>query len=372
MDAEKKLTKVKTQLVLGHPFFGSVALNMHYRFDSKLKHLAATDGKTIVVNPEKFAQLTHDEAMFLIAHECMHPMLDHNWRRGSRSPKRWNIACDYAANELLTLEKIGTMPKGGYRDSHLYNQCNGVVDSIYNQLPDDDDGGGDGDDGGDGFDDCQDAEGTPAEKSQSQQEMKIMVAQAAQAAKMQGKLSANMQRLVDEVLEPKVDWRDVLQRFLQKAKTDSRTYARFNRRFLPQGLYLPSISGEQMGDLVFAVDCSGSIDDRQVSQFAAEIRVVKEDLMPSTIHVVYFDSEVTHTDSYGPDDILDIKPHGGGGTDFAPVFAKIEDMAIEPVAIVFLTDLYCSSFGNMPDAPVLWVTTGATEAPFGEIVKMEA
>jgi predicted metal-dependent peptidase len=202
--------------------------------------------------------------------------------------------------------------------------------------------------------------------------MKIMVAQAAQAAKMAGKLSGNMERLVAEVLEPKVDWRDVLQRFLQKAKTDSRTYARFNRRFLPQGLYLPTVSGERMGDIVFAVDCSGSIDDRQVSQFAAEIRVVKEDLMPSTIHVVYFDSEVTNTDSYGPDDTLDIKPHGGGGTDFAPVFAKIEDMGIEPVAIVFLTDLYCSSFGNMPDAPVLWVTTGATEAPFGEIVKMEA
>jgi predicted metal-dependent peptidase len=179
-----------------------------------------------------------------------------------------------------------------------------------------------------------------------------------------------MQRLVDEVLQPKVDWRDVMQRFLVKARTDQRSFARFNRRFLPQGIYLPTVSGEVMGEVVFAVDCSGSIDQHTVNQFAAEIRVVKDDLCPAHIHVLYFDSTVSHVESYGPEDELDIKPHGGGGTDFAPVFDKIVELGIEPVAVVFLTDLCCDSFGTQPDAPVLWVSTCEGKAPFGEVVLM--
>jgi predicted metal-dependent peptidase len=118
------------------------------------------------------------------------------------------------------------------------------------------------------------------------------------------------------------------------------------------------------------VDCSGSIGDAEIAQFAAEIRVVKEDLNPECIHVVYFDSEVCHAEQYGPDDPLDIKPHGGGGTDFAPVFAHIVEQGIEPVAIAFLTDLCCNSFGIQPAAPVLWVTTEPGKAPFGEVVEM--
>jgi len=180
-----------------------------------------------------------------------------------------------------------------------------------------------------------------------------------------------MQRLVDEVLQPKVDWRDVLQRFLVKARTDQRSFSRFNRRFIAQGMYLPSVSGEQMGEIVFAVDCSGSIDQKTINQFAAEISIVKDDLLPARIHVMYFDSEVSHVESYEPHDDLDIKPHGGGGTDFAPVFDKIIEHGFDPVAVVFLTDLCCNSFGNQPDAPVLWVTTDPGKAPFGEIVEMQ-
>jgi predicted metal-dependent peptidase len=229
------------------------------------------------------------------------------------------------------------------------------------------------DDDGDGsgpMDDCEDGEGSPAEQAQEQAEWKVKVAQAAQAAKMMGKLSANLQRLVDDVLQPKVDWRDVLQRFLVKARTDQRSFARFNRRFLPQGIYLPTVSGETMGEVVFAVDCSGSIDRATVNQFAAEVRVVKEDMCPTRIHVLYFDSVVSHVESYEPDDELDIKPHGGGGTDFAPVMDKIMELGIEPVAIVFLTDLCCNSFGTQPDAPVLWVSTEQGKAPFGEVTLM--
>ena len=364
-----KLAKAKTALILEHPFVGTIALSMPFEFDESIK-TAATNGKRIKFNPEFVDSLTDEEVKFLVAHECFHPMLEHNFRRGDRQHKKWNVAADYVINKLLTDESIGRMPKVGLLDPNIYSAGHGTSEGIYNILPDmPDDGSGPGDPGN-ALDDCEDGDGSPAEQQQQQAEWKVKVAQAAQAAKMMGKMSANMQRLVDEVLQPKVDWREVMQKFLVKARTDQRSFSRFNRRFIAQGLYLPSVSGEQMGEVCFAVDCSGSIDQKTVNQFAAEIKRVKEDLMPERIHVLYFDSEVSHVESYEQHDDLDIKPHGGGGTDFAPVFEKIIELGINPVAVVFLTDLCCNSFGDQPDAPVLWVTTDPGKAPFGEVVEM--
>jgi len=297
-------------------------------------------------------------------------MLEHNFRRGERNPRKWNRAADYVINELLTVEGVGKMPSGGLLNNSIYQAGNGTSDGIYNILEDEPEGEQGYADGVGSFDDCEDAEGGPAEQAQAQAEMKIQVAQAAQAAKMMGKMSANMQRLVDEVLQSKVDWRTVLQRFTQKARTDQRTYARPNRIFAAQGLYLPSVTGEVMGEMLFAVDCSGSTDQHELNQYVAGITAVKEDCRPTRIHVVYFDSKVSHYESYGPDDTLDIKPHGGGGTAFSPVFRYAEEHDINPVACVFLTDLYCSDFGTAPDYPVLWVSTGRDSAPFGEVVMM--
>jgi predicted metal-dependent peptidase len=358
----KRIIKARTALVLEHPFIGSIALNLPFKFDDNIP-TAATNGKNIKYNPRFVESLTDEELKFLVAHECFHPMLEHNFRRGGRSPRRWNQAGDYVINQLLTDDSIGKMPKDGLLNPHLHNAGNGTTDGIYNLLPEDDEGG-------DPMDDCEDGDGSPAEKEQQAAEWKVKVAQAAQAAKMMGKMSAGLERLVAEVLQPKVDWRDVWYRFFQRCKDDTRSYARPNRRFLAQGMYLPSASGETLGEVLFAIDCSGSINQQTIDQFAAEIRITKDDFNPMAIHLVYFDSEVSHYERFGRDDDLHVEPHGGGGTDFAPVFEFIKERQIEPIAIVFLTDLCCNSFGEQPDCPVLWVSTDEGTAPFGEVVVM--
>jgi predicted metal-dependent peptidase len=359
-----RLSKAKTSLVLEHPFVGTIALNMPFSFDYTIP-TAATNGKRVVFNPHFVDDLNDEELKFLVAHECFHPMLEHNYRRGERKHRKWNMAADYVINKLLVDEKIGRMPKVGLLDDNIHKAGGGTSEGIYNILPEQDESEPHGP-----LDHCEDGEGTPAEQAQEQAEWKVKVAQAAQAAKMMGTLSAGLERLVTDILQPKVDWRDVMQRFLVRCRNDERSYARFNRRFLAQGLYLPSVSGEVMGEVVFGVDCSGSIGQDTINQFAAEVKKVKDDLRPTAIHVLYFDSTVSHVEQYGPEDDLDIKPHGGGGTDFAPVFEKIDELGINPVAVVFLTDLCCDSFGNEPSCPVLWVTTDPGKAPFGEVVEM--
>ena len=364
---DRLLAKARTALVLEHPFIGNVALNMPFVKDYTCR-TAWTNGKRIGYNPHFIDSLNDEERKFVVAHECLHPMLEHTFRRGGRHHKKWNQAGDYVINKLLKDEGIGKLVKGCLDNDQLHQAGGGTTDGIYNLLPEPDDDGNNGH--GEPLDDCRDTEGSPADQAQAEAEWKVRVAQAAQAAKMMGKMSAGMQRLVDDVLQPKVDWREVLRKFVEKCKSDQRSWARPNRRFLSQGLYLPSVSGESLGEIAIAVDCSGSIDQETISQFAAEIRTIKEDGNPTKIHVVYFDSEVSHYESYGRDDDLDIKPHGGGGTAFSPVFTYFAEHDIDPVACIFLTDLCCDDFGNMPDYPVLWVSTDEGTAPFGEVVLM--
>ena len=379
MDTEKRLSKAKTALILEHPFVGNIALNMPFILTEDIP-TAATNGEKVMFNPNFCEELSDEELKFLVAHECMHPMLEHPFRRQERDIRVWNQAGDYVINQLLVDENMGKMPEGGLYDMDIWNKGGGTTDGIYKILPkegpNDDSNGGIGsvgNGGGDPLDQCLDAEGGQAETEQKASEWKVRVAQAAQAAKMMGKMSAGLERFVGKVLEAKVDWREVLQRFVEKCKDDTRSWARPNRRFLAQGLYLPTSSGEAMGELVVAVDCSGSIDEDTLDQFAAEVLTIKEDSNPSCIHVIYFDHKVSHYEKFTRDDELHIEPHGGGGTAFSPVFAYIEEHGIDPIACVFLTDLYCDDYGDEPPYPVLWIATDKdkTDAPFGEVVVMD-
>jgi predicted metal-dependent peptidase len=362
-----RLAKAKTSLILEHPFVGAIALGMPHTYSDAVP-TAATNGKRVLYNPEFVSDLTDDQLKFLVAHECMHPMLEHNFRRQSRDPKKWNKAADYVINQLLVDEGIGAFIDGGCLNKALYDAGQGVSEQIYTLIPDGDEGGGNGggDIGGTGQD-LEDGEGTAQDQAQEAAEWKVKVAQAAQAAKMMGKLSAGMARLVDSILNPTVDWREVLQKFVTKHKTDERSFARPNRRFLSQGLYMPSRSGEVMGPIAFLVDCSGSVDDVQLAQMAAEIRMVHEDLRPEKLHVVYFDSEVSHYECYGPDDSLDIRFHGGGGTDVRAAFDYLDQHghADGVVCTVVLTDGY-TPYPEGASNPVIWAMTTDMTAPFGE------
>ena len=360
-----RLAKAKTSLILEHPFVGAIALGMPHTYQEGIG-TACTNGKRVLYDPKFVSDLTDDQLKFLVAHECMHPMLEHNFRRQSRDPKRWNMAADYVINQLLTDEGIGAFIEGGCLDKALYDAGNGVSEHIYTLLPEGGDGDGGGGMGGTGQD-LEDGEGTAQDQAQQSAEWRVKVAQAAQAAKMMGKLSVGMARLVDAILNPTVDWRDVLQRFVTKHKTDERSFSRPNRRFLSQGLYMPSRSGEVMGPIAFLVDCSGSVDDRQLAQMAAEMRTVHEDLRPEKLHVVYFDSEVSHYECYGPDDSLDIRFHGGGGTDVRAAFdyLEAEGHADDVVCTVVLTDGY-TPYPDSCHYPLIWAMTTDMNAPFGE------
>lgn len=360
------LLKAKAALILDQPFFASLLLGMPITEDASIKTLC-TDGESIRYNPEFLETLSLPETVFVLAHETMHCVLQHMHRRGNRNANRWNIAADYVINDTLSRERVGIMPKGALLNSALVVDGGGTAEGVYNLLPETDDSKGPGDDGG-ALDEVQDAGKDAAEIAAKEADMRVKVVQAANAAKMAGKMSAGLQRLVSEMTATRTDWKSVLRRFLtERAKVDY-SFARPKRRFLADDLYLPSLTGEKLGEIVIAIDCSGSIRGEILNTFAAEVKAICEDTAPAGVKVLYFDTEILRADSFEADESVSINPIGGGGTAFSPIFDYIDRENLAPSACVVLTDLESSDFGNAPGCPVLWASIAPGSAPFGETV----
>lgn len=371
------ITRAKGKIIMLHPFFASLLLPMPITEDKtgEVKTMR-TDGESIEYNAKWVGKLDLSETMFLLAHEVMHCVFLHMCRRGSRTPNRWNQAGDYIINDLLTKENVGNMPKGGLYNPQLVAQGGNTAEGIYDLLPEDSEQKGAGSPGG-ALDEMKDA-GTemgskqtdPAKLKQKEAEMRVKIIQAKNAAKMQGQLSGELERLIDTLVKTKTDWRAILRRFItERAKIDY-SFAKPKRRYLAEDIILPSQTGEQIGRIAFAIDCSGSIGDDMLRLFAGEIKGVCEDAKPKELTVMYFDTKVFNVETFpeGTDPVF--RSVGGGGTAFSPIFEEIAKWPEPPIALVVLTDLCCNDFGPQPGYPVLWATTDLEKAPFGEIVKI--
>jgi predicted metal-dependent peptidase len=145
-----------------------------------------------------------------------------------------------------------------------------------------------------------------------------------------------------------------------------------NRRHIWNGLYLPGVVREGVGEIAIAVDCSGSVNARQLRLFEAEVRSILEGQRPERVHVLYFDSLVQKVETYLAGEPVHLNPVGGGGTDFAPCFDWLDEHGIQPQTLVFLTDL-CGTFPEIePAYPVIWASTERRQAPFGSVIAMHA
>ena len=207
-----------------------------------------------------------------------------------------------------------------------------------------------------------------ADLARQEEDWAIATAQAEATAKAMGLAAGDAARAIRAQVAPRVDWRDVLRRYLSAAAKSDYAWTPPNRRYIAQGLYLPSLRSETLGPVVVAVDTSGSIDDETLAAFSAEIAAILDEAAPEAVHVVYCDAAVRATERFEPGEAIRLCPQGGGGTAFRPVFDWVAKSDIQPVCVVYLTDLDGDDFGPAPDYPVLWVSTWKTGAPFGEVI----
>jgi predicted metal-dependent peptidase len=361
----------------------------------------ATDGVSLFYNPEFLETLNAAELAGVLAHEVMHPALQHHTRRGDRDLARWNIACDYAINPIL-LDAGLTLPK----DVLIDNRFGGMsAERIYNLIEEDDkQEGSTGQsesqpEGGSGTPENSPLKNDPAGKepeapstpggvgqvldapepeaesdpsvAEQAREWQIAVEQAETVAKVAGKLPGGAARALEAAQAARVDWRELLRRAWSDTIPADYSWTRPNRRHVWSGLYLPGVSLEGVGEIAIAVDCSGSVSSRQLGLFEAEIRSIMGGQQPRLVHVLYFDAAVQRVETYQAGQPISLSPVGGGGTDFRPCFDWLQERGIMPQTLVFLTDL-CGTFpSEAPLFPVIWATTETRRAPFGEVVLMD-
>ena len=394
---ERRLQKARTTLLLDHPFFGSLLFRLKGRESRSIKTMA-TDGVSLFYNPGFVDTLNAATLCGVLAHEVLHPGLQHHVRRSGRDPMRWNEACDYAINPIL-LDAGLHLPEGVLVDDRFREMS---AEQIYNQLqtkaeakPGDPDemqeARGDGtasphassDDsneisapvteGGIGqVLDAPTANEQTATVEEQAREWSVAVSQAVTLAKQAGKVPAGMERSLDGAAEAAVDWRELLRRTWSETTPADYSWMRPNRRHIWTGLYLPGVVREGVGEVAIAVDCSGSVNSRQLRMFEAEVRSILEGRRPERVYVLYFDAAVNKVETFEAGQRVALSPVGGGGTEFGPCFEWLDEHGVRPHTLVFLTDLYGSFPDSEPAYPVLWASTGGRRAPFGQVVPMQA
>ena len=188
--------------------------------------------------------------------------------------------------------------------------------------------------------------------------------------------NANLrERAINQTHESAEDWRATLREYIEHTTPSDYSWTSPNRRYVAAGIYLPGVVKENLGEIVIAIDTSGSIRQDLLETFATEISALIAESRPELTHVVYCDREIHRTEQFLPDDEITLQASGGGGTAFAPVFDWITEQQIQPKVLLYFTDLRCYRYPESePDFPTIWVTPLDCEIspPFGSSLPIDS
>lgn len=358
---------------------------------------AATDGWDVAYNPEFIAQhmATDPELRFLILHESMHKAYAHMrvWRHlHEKDAQLANIAADHFVNLSLVdtddnegfvkMPSVGVMPEPKYRGwsvQQIFNDLEQEQEKEKGRHPRKGGDNPDDPDEGGGFD-KHDWNGNKSKSAEQAQRESDEIGRALRQGeiirkKRAGKGAGGADGIFGELLTPKIDWRKVLRDFVTEtcAGRDESTWRKPNRRYLSEDVYMPSMIGTTMTELVVGFDTSGSVfGGQEMTRFVTEIATIIEQVKPSRVHVIYWDTEVAGHQTFedGQFAVQNLKPKGGGGTDGAVLFDYLRSKRIKPDAIVQFTDGYVGNWGQT-DVPTLWAITTDLVAPWGTTIKVE-
>ena len=415
--AKDKLIGVRSKLILKNVFFGQLAMKLGLHVSSQTKTMA-TDGRKIYFNPLFVDATSTENLLGVIVHEVLHVIFLHALRRGKKNPKRWNISCDLAINPIIIKHGF-ELPEGSLND---YRFKGWYAEKIYKYLEDEDewdnypdenphgeeeesgeesnsdseedkkDGSGQGQ-GEDepkgkpkGFSkvgevwDATSEDGGVLDEAEAKKLERIvsrdlLTARQTHANIGRGSLGAEIDARIEDISKAEeIDWRTLLRRHIVDAtlNKDDYTWSRPNRRFIGEGTYFPSQQGSSCGEIVIAIDTSGSTIGYE-SVFAHEINVILAEVKPTLVRVLYCDDEVTKVEEFEQDVEFTYRARGGGGTSFEPPFKWVEKHGWQPDCLIYLTDGFGRPPKEAPDYPVIWASCGTTQfVDWGEVIGIDS
>lgn len=371
-----KIIIARVGLLLRHPFFGNMATRLKIIDASDWLQTAATDGRALYYNRQFFEELSTKNVEFVVAHEILHNVFDHMGRRESRNPKIYNIAADYCVNGQLIRDKIGDQPPKipiFHDHTHYGKSAEQIYDELMEKYDEESlealgklldehiDWGGEGK--GDR------PQYTKEELKQIRDEVREATMQAANAAGA-GNTPASVARLIKDLTEPKINWRQMLRQQIQSLFKNDYSFQRPNRKGWHTGAILPGLKNDETIDIAVGIDMSGSISDDMAKDFLSEIKGIMDEYKDFKIKVWCFDTKVYNEadfDGYN-DDILGYKLKGGGGTDFEANWAYMKETDYSPKKFIMFTDGYpFGSWGDENYCDTLFIIHGTTSIvpPFG-------
>jgi predicted metal-dependent peptidase len=393
-EVREQLITARVGLLLRASFFGNLATRLKLVNADEWCPTAATDGRNFYYNTRFIKMLRPKEVEFLFGHEVLHCVYDHFGRRGERDPQLWNIANDYCVNQDLKEHNVGefiTSVPCLYDKKYRGMSSEEVYDSLYenaekidiSKLLDqmlDEHLGGEGDEDSDGDQDGE-RKGRPrlseADRQAIRDEIKEAMLAAAAASGDAGNLPAGVKRLIQDLTEPKMNWRELLRMQLESTIKSDYTWMRASRKGWHMDAVMPGMKLDPMIDIAVAIDTSGSIGPAMLKDFLSEIQGIMDSFPAYKIHVFCFDTEVHNPaqyDSDNLDEITDYQPAGGGGTDFDAIYNYLKQEEIEPKRLVVFTDGYpFGSWGDEQYTDTVWILHGTTtiEPPWGQYAYYE-
>ena len=365
-DLEGKLLKAKIELMTRSAFISTIALSLQHVITDATA-TADVNGITIRYNPEFLKGQTIVQFAGLMAHECWHVAFQHLARRGDRDPIIWNCAGDYIINHMLTKAAF-EMPTGGLLDKKYGDgwSTDGVYDDLMKRKKDFDTGTlmldlREGEEGNKKGIELDSAITNIIVRARTQAQM---------AGKAAGEIPDEIERMIDKLLNPKLPWQIILHKFLDQRVKEEYSWARKNRRY-PSDTYLPSLYSYGLGHLTFAIDTSGSIDDKELQEMLSEIKGIQQMFNPEHMTIIDCDSQIHQVYTIDQTtDIMSLKFHGGGGTMFQPVLDYVSKHPTQ--ALIYFTDLYGETDLEAVKYPVLWICNSDHEpATIGETVYVD-
>lgn len=395
----KRLVMSRMRLLINNGFYGLLLMHMIYSIDENCE-TAATDGHRIFFGPKFLDELSDSELDFIMMHEILHVVLQHCMRQGDYDSEQFNIACDIVVNSNILLsnnmnrnsiklrkygESMHIAPDG--KEGYEY-----TAEQIYAMLPPMPKGKTPKPSLGASWDDHTRWSGSSEENNggfggeneylREQWEKWLIdvceVISIRDSTKSFGGGPVLAQRILKQIRRGQIDWREILNNFVQEEITDY-SFTPPDRRFDDSPFFLPDYNEkeESIGNIWFVIDTSGSISDDAIKAAYSEICSAIDQFNGKLSGILSFtESYVTDPVPFSSvDELMSIKPVGGGGNDFSDIFRYMKNHMLNelPSQIIIITDGY-DSFPPEEAAmeiPVLWLLNNKNvDPPWGKIARI--
>ena len=375
MSHEELLLRAKSLLTVKYPYFGMLASRLNHEPSESVSGYAS-NGKKFIYNVEFLERRSVEEVMFILTNAVMHHILSHQQRKLNRRGRLWQLATDYAINNLLSKSGLHIPQGANYHKEYEGMYAEEIYDALKNDLNlGEGDAFGESGEGESSSDtmsqESDDSQGfanidgiademDAADESQWQYAASI----AQEVAQRKGAMPLGLERFGKKVKAADVDWRFELYNAVNRHMRNNYAFMPPNKKHIHRGIALPSLTSDTLS-LCVAIDTSGSIDDQLLGAFMEEFKTIMQNFPSVKIELIIADAKVHAHHTFQGGERMDFKLKGGGGTDYRPTFDYVEANLPMTTMLLYFTDGEGSYPRIPPNYEVLWALSREAKVPFG-------